>query len=34
MSDGRHRIDAAVRALHHMLLHWIGKYQTEGRRAA
>lgn len=33
MSDGRHRIDTAVRALHHVL-HRVGEYQTEGRRAA
>lgn len=33
MSDGRHCVDATVRALRH-LQHRIGKDQTEGRRAA
>jgi hypothetical protein len=33
MSDGCHRFDAAVRALHHALPR-IGEDQAEGRRAA
>jgi hypothetical protein len=33
MSDGCHRVDATVRALHHVL-PGIGEDQAEGRRAA
>jgi hypothetical protein len=33
MSDGYHRVDETIRALHHVL-HRIGEDQTEGRRAA
>jgi hypothetical protein len=33
MSDGRHRVNAAVRALYRVL-PWISEGQAEGRRAA